>query len=57
MESSNISLLLGNLLARFLQAFWHIVLAVIEGIEVSTICGILFLSESFKVYQYSARQR
>jgi hypothetical protein len=56
-ESSNISLLLGNLLARFLQAFWHIVLAVIEGIEVSTIWGILFLSESFKVYQYSARQR
>ena len=40
MESSNIALLLGNLLARFLQTFWHIVLAVIDGVEVSTTCGI-----------------
>jgi len=39
-ESSNIALLLGNLLARFLQTFWHIVLAVIDGVEVSTTCGI-----------------
>lgn len=48
MESSDVALLLGNLLARFLQAFWHIVLAVVEGIEVSTICGTLFLSEKFR---------
>jgi hypothetical protein len=47
-ESSNIALLLSNFLARFLQAFWHNVVAVLESVEVSIICGILFLSEKFE---------
>jgi hypothetical protein len=38
MECCNVALLLGNLLARLLQAFWHNVVVVIEVVEVSSIC-------------------